>query len=62
METHLGDVTGLLDRIFTTVGIGGNQGRDKTHASKAQAASGSQVTGKLQANEAQANETQVNRA
>ena len=45
-------MTGLLDRILATVSIGGNQGRDKTHASKAQAVGGSQVAGKLQANEA----------
>lgn len=49
METRLGDVTGLLDRILTAVSIDGNQGRDEAQASRAQAAGGGQAAGGDQA-------------
>ena len=68
METRLGDIISLLDRIPAIINISGNQGRDEAQASRAQAIGGAQVvgggqgTGGAQADRAQANETQADRA
>ncbi len=64
----------LLGRILTTVGISGNQDRNKAQVGKVQAVGrsqavgggqttgGGQVAGGAQADRAQANETQADRA